>query len=300
MINRRTVLVLGAGASNDYSFPLGYELLKRMCEDLTPGRGGTLRQQLTNLEFSSDQITNFRHALNFSGRVSVDAFLEHRLDFLEIGKAAIACELIKHERENTLFVKQPNLWYQYLYSCMYAGFDEFRKNKLAILTFNYDRSIEHYLFTALKNSFRKSDDEVSSVLRSIPIIHLYGNLGNHPYVGTNGRCYNDTIKPEVVRDCIKAIRIVAETEDEARTFGQAHKHLQEAELVCFLGFGYNEVNMKRLKLEWSHSRPAIHGSALGLVAREIANINNMFNPPIILGEPSHGIREFLRTEGILL
>jgi hypothetical protein len=64
--------------------------------------------------------------------------------------------------------------------------------------FNYDRSLEHFLFTALKYSSGKSDDECAGKLKTIPIIHLHGDLGALPHTGAAlARPYNSNISPEV-------------------------------------------------------------------------------------------------------
>ena len=86
---------------------------------------------------------SFSQELHYS-RISVDAFLEHRPEYLQIGKLSIALCIMAHEHEKKLFNAQRN-WYDYLRIKLNSSFDEFGDNKLSIITFNYDRSIEHYL-----------------------------------------------------------------------------------------------------------------------------------------------------------
>lgn len=155
-----TVLVLGAGASAPFGFPTGQALKDRICS-MTLGQAKSVKL-LRTLGFEGNIITDFMVALRESGRPSVDAFLEYRGDFVDIGKAAIACELLPFEKTGRLFGdwikkranpdnKEGN-WYDYLFEVFADGvsFDTFDRNKLSIITFNYDRSIEHYLFTCLK------------------------------------------------------------------------------------------------------------------------------------------------------
>ena len=73
--------------------------------------------------------------LSASGQYSVDAFLEHCPEFLDMGKAAIAFELSKNERRQRLY--EPS-WYQYLFNRMCRRFEDFAANRLTIVTFNYD------------------------------------------------------------------------------------------------------------------------------------------------------------------
>ena len=86
MITTETVLILGAGASADYGFPVGRQLLDAVCQNQT-------YQALEPLEYDYVQAKAFIEALKTSAYSSVDAFLEKFPTFLEIGKAAIAAAL---------------------------------------------------------------------------------------------------------------------------------------------------------------------------------------------------------------
>ena len=46
--------------------------------------------------------------------------------------------------------------YQYLSVKLNSSFEEFGENKLSIITFNYDCSLEHYLLNSLINSHEKT------------------------------------------------------------------------------------------------------------------------------------------------
>jgi len=56
-------------------------------------------------------------------------------------------------------------WYQYFCDKLNTSFEEFDQNKISIITFNYDRSLEHSLFTALKNSYGKNDRDCALKLK---------------------------------------------------------------------------------------------------------------------------------------
>ncbi len=88
MIKNKTVLVLGAGASAPFGFPTGQGLKDQVCDKTLQNSGTT--QLLISFGFDGDIIRSFRKALINSGRLSVDAFLEYRDNFLDIGKTAIA------------------------------------------------------------------------------------------------------------------------------------------------------------------------------------------------------------------
>jgi hypothetical protein len=117
MITKPTVLILGAGASMPYGFPSGRDLLKTILDGLQPNTSSTLHTTLEELGMTKDCIWTFRNDLYYSGSSSVDAFLEHRQEFLEIGKLAIMLSLMPLEEEHRLFdmkVREQS-WYEYLF-----------------------------------------------------------------------------------------------------------------------------------------------------------------------------------------
>ncbi len=97
MITKETVFVIGAGASNPYGFPLGFGLKKLVMERYKEGTGDAALHLYSNTDFDKDAATEFISALRYSGLSSVDAFLERRPQFLDIGKATMGIELLMKE-----------------------------------------------------------------------------------------------------------------------------------------------------------------------------------------------------------
>jgi hypothetical protein len=107
MITTPTVLILGAGASAPFGYPVGSDLTEQIKLYSTPGQW--LQILLREAGFFDEQISKFRDALRKSQRPSIDAFLEtYEEDFMEIGKTAIAAVLMDHEKPDTL-IDHPNL-----------------------------------------------------------------------------------------------------------------------------------------------------------------------------------------------
>jgi len=77
--------------------------------------------------------------------------------------------LVSHEINKKLFSAKKN-WLDYLRNELDATFDDFGKNKLSIITFNYDRTVEQYLFTVLKNTYGRSDGECVEQLNKIVMV----------------------------------------------------------------------------------------------------------------------------------
>jgi hypothetical protein len=254
MITKPTVLILGAGASSVYGFPTGEQLKSNIISNLRPlsinetrGENDWVPFLIDNFEIKEEEIYDFQKKLYYA-RISVDAFLEYSDEFLKIGKLAIAMSLISHEINEKLFSANRN-WLDYLRIELDAPFDDFGKNKLTIITFNYDRSVEQYLFTVLKNTYGRSDVECVEQLNKIPIIHVHGKLGSLPWQEENGRPYENKITPENIKLASDQIIIISESNEDTEEFRQAFKLLKKADegKIYFLGFGYNPVNLRRLK-----------------------------------------------------
>lgn len=276
MISNPTVLVLGAGASKPYYFPTGRELFERVVRGIRSS-DGRLSKQLQVCGRGEEGIESFCHELERAQQPSVDAFLEHRQEFLEIGKLAIAAELVLKEQEKILiptfteYEGYEGRWYDYLFGMMGASIDEFRRNKLAVVTFNYDRSFEHALFLFLKHNNKLPDEEAEQLLTTVPVVHMYGQLGGRRYKPTIPGA-GDPIDPGLVHQSADSIKVVHESTGNDPEFRTAYLLLQEAEVVCFLGFAYHKQNVKRLGLHLLDQGAALFGTALGLGAAERARI----------------------------
>lgn len=127
MIEEKTVFVLGAGASRPYALPTGGELRDIVLRSMR-WRGGPWTTYLSELDFDQSEVEGFTRHFRESPRPSVDLFVEHRPEYLRLGKAAIALALIPCEQPERVF-PTPNQatqdflkdnWYQYIFGKMNA------------------------------------------------------------------------------------------------------------------------------------------------------------------------------------
>jgi hypothetical protein len=275
MLTKRTVLVLGAGASKPFGFPTGLELSDIVSRQFQKGQ--QIFNNLGVLGHSETVMADFREKFYKSGRNSVDAFLEHREDLLEIGKLAIAATLIPKENEEDLFTYKDS-WLRLLYNNMNASFEDFGKNTLSIITYNYDRSVEHFFMTSLQNSYRREIKDCLEVLNKIPIIHLHGSLGPLPWQvkpGEPNRPYHYGYDNDILEVARRHIKIIHEDIDDVRDadFALAKKLLNEAEQILFLGFGYDPINLERLKIrDINPNGKTIRGTSWGLGQSELKEV----------------------------
>lgn len=291
MITKPTRIILGAGASASYGYPSGNNLLKTIDQSLgNPNEYWT--PLLKECGINTDHIEKFKSELYLSQASSVDSFLEYRQEFIKIGKLIIAISLIPYEADSRLFGfdARNSGCYQYIFNNMSSGcpFQDFGGNEIAFITFNYDRSLEHYLHTTLIYKYGKTTEEAAAVLKTIPIIHVHGSLGKLPWQisRTNefSRPYNESHDAKVILDAANQIIIVSEGKDTSVEFQEASNLLKNANRIYFLGFGYNDTNLHRLKIDGlppelrkrktSLVAPHMRGSTLGLHDAEIKQIQS--------------------------
>ncbi len=205
-----------------------------------------------------------------SDQRSIDSFLEHRPEFLDVGKAAIASYLLPYETMTRLFPNS-DTWYGYLLDRLPPQLEAL-EGRLAVVTFNYDRTLEHYLFTALVNRYNRSAAEARAALAAIPIHHVYGSLGPLPVdANPDGQAvaFGEPIGPGTLTRSASTIRIIHERELSNEGLEGAHQVLREAERVIFLGFGYDRTNLDRLLAYGPSSRTMFMGSAMEMTGAEV-------------------------------
>lgn len=246
MIENPTTLVLGAGASIA-PFELGRKFLPyptgaQLREWIIAGRGqepeyGDLYRQLAPLR------TRFAE----SSVDSIDAFLAEKANrpWEEAGRLAIAAALLQCES-----VRRADFpsWYTDLFNAI-------RRRKpgytLFIVTFNYDISIECFLFHAFKATYNLTNEGTKRLFNNtVFIVHVYGQLGELKELGglrTYGEWFGREVpweELEVIADGIKLIGRKASGDQ----FKIAHQLIEQAAFLAILGFGYEETNVRNLKL----------------------------------------------------
>ncbi len=247
-MNTKTVFVLGAGASAPYGFPLGNRLINLICSSTTSTENGLLEK----IGFNLGEVNTFIQALRHSGYYSVDWFLEKRPEYITVGKALIAIKLIPFEDPRKLFPPYDALllnenWYQWILNRIIMPTEtEVNTNSLAFITFNYDRSLEYYLYKTMEERFR-SGTEAINALRKIEIIHVHGSLGD-PWYKENTLIvqYSPDLTVNRIQEASRNITIIHEANPSSQEFRHARAVLDGATRISFLGFGYHPESINRL------------------------------------------------------
>lgn len=256
MISLPTVFIVGAGASHPYGFPIGSELRNLVIDPLrkVPVRDRVVRRAAHSSVIESlgldDKYQVFVRALRSSGYSSVDQFLEKNSGFTDIGTLAIALALVPCEQPARLIPPAAPLkdhWYEVLVEMLEVGTPRYLRNRVTVVTYNYDRSLEAYLSLVIRNRLRGARSEtVEKHVSHIPVIHLHGQLGD-----LRTRPYSDEL--DQIQLAAAGIKVIHAVNPRTPEFRAAHAALSGAKRIYFLGFGYNETNLTRLKVfneEW--------------------------------------------------
>lgn len=288
-LKRPIVFVLGAGASKPYGFPLGDELKYLML-----GRfKNKTHNILQKLDFDADVIKEFQESLRYSTHPNIDIFLEKKYNFRELGSYLIAITIMPLEKHEALF-PQKN-WYGDLFDTLDFENEEPDTSNLAIVTLNYDRSIEYFLAKNIDyNCHTDLVNFAQEKRKKIKVVHAYGSLGKYPQV-TYGTKPNDI---NALKNAAASIKIVSDRLEDSQEFQEAQRIISQANNIIFLGFGYNERTLGALLAKTVLKGKKIYGTTYRLDQEARNYVRNYFKNQITLGERNLGCQDFLRVIGV--
>ncbi len=318
--NYSLVIVAGAGASKEAGFPTGYELKDRIATALKTRLEGIYQQmicenhliekalsqicqkqadlQQPNINSYHSACTSITNAMPLAP--SIDNFIDaHRLDpkITICGKLGIAYCILSAESESIMRVNNQNInntinfqeleetWYNSLFHLIVDGCQlediPNRLSRIAIITFNYDRCIEHYLHHSLRRYYPQIEPEQATKwLESLKIYHPYGYLGSLPWTNQNF----DTVSFGEIPNTDQLISIASRlktftegTDDKHSDIIEIRSTIRSAERVVFLGFAFGEQN---LELLYGGNKPTtalntpVYATAHGLSENNIQVIKN--------------------------
>ena len=295
MIKKKTVFILGAGASLPYNYPLGLQLLMDICDSIQNTKyrthttsEGSFRtydepfQTMINTEIGGlSKWKYFASTLRGSHIPSVDSFLEARSEFMEFGKIAIAAQLVICEDPNYLVrgnQKNNNhsdhRWYDYLYTKVGTKSKDFEDPNFSIITFNYDRSFEYFYYKSLYNSF--GEENAIDLFEQVPIVHFYGILDEPHFVNSeDGRKYGEI--PKDIQKTANKLSLISDRNEVTDEVEKARAQISAAEQIIFLGFGYHPENIRRLFSDTPLQNGChVHGTAFGMKRGEYEPVRDAF------------------------
>jgi hypothetical protein len=246
MITKKTVLILGAGASHHAGYPLGSDLVNEILNRITKNEYDS-----EIAKNHADGLLPLYYRLSRSNPGSIDTFLEANPDLVDLGKLLIADCLKSKEIEGQLFPPNRSDWYPRLYRAL-AGTkpESVGEAPLTIVTFNYDRSLETYLTQSMMANYHNvglSLADATAILRKLTILHPHGILGVYPDIP-----YNISLGSTPLSTIANGIKIIHELPDAGRTFcapefDRANYALRHAERIYIMGFGFHDDNIRRFQ-----------------------------------------------------
>lgn len=270
MFKENTVIILGAGASCDYKFPTGEGLVKDIISTLEQERIGGLstQEKLIPLYEAASDFNMIWSKLRDQGSLNIDAFLRDNPSLAETAKMLIVYSIQKCEHESLKVMCGRDFnWYRYLAEAIVSGCDnpsDIFNNKLTIITFNYDNSLEYYLYKKSLVSLEKYENQALKYLQeNLEIIHVYGSI--YDYSKEKERALYANHKKELPinvhlknADLFKdRIHAIGENKQkdlvESEHIMQAKGAILKAENLFILGFGFDPNNIELLGLKQAAS-----------------------------------------------
>lgn len=245
-LDRKTVLILGAGASVPYNYPTGREL--QYCLT-TPSE--ELHRVLRDLGHSETAVQEVSKSLRRFKANSIDEFLARYQEHSTIAKQAIAYEILRRENIDTQLAVCADDWYSYLVLGVLEDDPHLKDGLLKIVTFNYDLSIDAHIHELLTARHRLTDQEAAERLKSLELIHVYGQVGPVKGIHGTGRMFGrgPGQAPSVSEVEAAASQIMSIADPtSAALWERAQKTIAVAEDVVFIGFGWGIDNVRRLNL----------------------------------------------------
>jgi len=295
-----TVLVLGAGASAHLGYPLGPKLCTIIIKNTSKQNSNTYTE-LLEMGFNNEKINKFHDQLSRSCPSSIDEFLSDRREFIDIGCAAITQNLIRYEDENQLHIRDNN-WYVLLRDRVKS---DINRNiwPPVIVTFNYDLSLDKFLYDFITSTYPR-DASITTLQNRVLIYHVHGRLGCLDYeTGQNShRTYGVFVSPREILAIGQGIRIPCQLEnDYGKDMIGAQKAINKAKRVIFLGFGYDKMNLDRLRVDSSLNKmkwdgvDKYFGTAYKLSRDRIQKIEELSENRLTLGDPNQTIFDYLSS-----
>ena len=296
MLNKRTVVVVGAGASFELGLPLG----------------STLREQISKLvdirydhfnQISGDHQINHnlraianeadQPSINYllhkcwlmrdalPAAISIDNLIDaHRNDpdFAEIGKMAIAKAILTAERKSKLFF-DPTKGERFTLSSVDGTFlipifqiltenlsrEDVAKifENISFIVFNYDRCLENFLPNALMTYYGIDNFEAEQICGSANIIHPYGRVGEFGK-GQSLASAGFGAEGVDIRRIAEGIRTFSEGIKGGNIDTEIRSVVEQADQIIFLGFAFHPMNMEILRPKGQSLIREIYGTTYGL------------------------------------
>lgn len=303
---RNLVFIVGAGASKEFDFPIGADLVKdisSICNITSDDFGrlnsgnGLIRDLMLHKESLDGRIWNPSYLARQAQEIrenmglapSIDNYLDAHRDNLErvwVGKLAIAEAIRAAERKSNLFVDTsnannrlsfsslPDNWLSELFRVLVAEQDmmSFVANlkKCRFVCFNYDRVIEQFFFYAISSYFELSKPKAIEICQdNLNIVHVYGSAGELDFQQHNPGFDKHSHRLDLAQSAA-GIRTFTEGVNDELLVAEIRDAIETSDLCVFLGFAFHPLNIEALRAEVEYSAKRVVGTSYGLSAENLS------------------------------
>jgi hypothetical protein len=220
-------------------------------------------------------IETFQQQFFSSQTMSIDEFVQNRKEFDLIARRAIAAFFLYGENGSLL----DGDWYPLFRRTLLRNGPELTGDHCAIITFNYERSLEVFLWRAIQYTFGLQEGIAYRHVQQLPIHHVYGSLGELRD-GSKGEVVPfGSTDPAMMSVAADSLRLMPpRTSPTAETI---RDHVSRSDILCFLGFGFWTDNFELIA---DSIRPSCHlyASNLRLPRTIVERVTKRF-PEMIWG-----------------
>lgn len=286
---RKTIFVLGAGASVPYELPTGPGLKAQVIKNGL--QSPSLPEVAAAIEASGATHEGIREVLKDMGRsdsVSIDDWARDNVGVDVITKSLIASSLLHMENDKSVCPVQglPNTCRDWLGPLLNHLISAGLLNEVAFVTFNFDRVLERRVLSAMQGRYRIAHAATAwERLGNLTVVHVSGILGEPEWAGGDSTLtvpFSSGITVDHVRRAAGMIHYVHEARSAA-DLATAESLISQSPLVVFLGFGFHRTNVDHLKIKRRPDARFI-ASAFNLTAAEAREIELDFPTRIRLYE----------------
>jgi hypothetical protein len=319
--------VVGAGASTEFGgLGTGAQLMEMVAADIGQFGGHSVElNSLLRRGIPAERLSSFdvagrdlaRHLK--SGVPSMDdalTWFASRQEVVDLGKIAIAYEILRGERDSRLYTPGGRLapardfsdtWIHHFLSMVMSGHRnenaERAFDKVTIINFNYDRTIEHFVHSALQLKYGLNEQRAKKIASEIVIIRPYGSVGNLPWQhGEPTLAFG--AEPQGHEIVAASSSILTYSEGFTSNMQSRIQLTLEGARVCvFLGFGFHTQNMSLLRVRSAETWRRAYATVVGMhpenkrdLSFSIARSVGCNNPetPILLDWNAHKLLSDLR------
>lgn len=295
MFRRKTLFIVGAGASHELGLPLGSELTGILRSKLdisfnlsSLSRGDRYivaavehyRREIEERDPNPYYAAGRSIANGMGNAISIDNYLhahagDERITFM--GKLGIAATILESEASSKLAITRDtqrmpvgagaDSWLNVFFQMLTEGVERDNLDELfshvAIITFNYDRCIEHYLYNTLETYFKIDSQKSQELVSKLVILHPYGRVGTLPWQARNvvATAFGNDPDARSLPRVASQIRTFTERVDDDAMMTTIHHLMSNSEVIVYLGFSYADMNIQLLTTPAASGPKLIFGTS---------------------------------------